>query len=579
MPQAAIRFDYPPEAQALSEATRRLAGRFEVPFAAAPAEPEALIVDAAEEGRLAELEQALFDLGYLALGPDGESLEALRARILPATQEFLADAQALLSPELLAGITAEHGGPGDRLRRGEGQDEPSPFTVELLRALTSFDGEIALAGPLDLGSSNLKTRVLHYRLRTLNLFMSFARAPQEERTRDAIDTLRAVPGFGDLADEDLLTLLGDGEALFRRYSAGLDVASLVFRFSAEGEDGEVGFDDLEITEDGRFDDTASVVTKTFNSADSRARDSRPLVEAQLARPSNTFGIELLQLGLWMQGYYEGRLDAWWGPASDAALRHFIEAHHLDREHVLLSLGDGFWTVNFTRVSWLLFPGLVPGAETAEIPDDAVFEGSEATDGEERHEAATSLWDRIKSGFRSAVRAGRRVALGIRSLTAAAWNGVKRALAWVSDTVGGFFASAKAFVKLAFRSAREVVGNLVRALRRFVHFVVGKPIVTLDEDGRVAALSEFAADRDSFSWFDPDATEARAEHDDLIARLARGLRIFLRVLGKGLRYLLLALQPPPISYVRIAIALFRDLVDIVRLLLADPEPALASTKSR
>ena len=572
MPQAAVRFDYPPQAQALDRATRALAGRFEVPFAAAPAQPEALLVDGAEEARLAELEQALFDLGYITLGPAEESLEDLRARILPAVQTFLADAADLLSPELLDGIAAEQGDAEHDVSGG--QDEPSPFTVELLRALTSFDGEIALPGPIDLSQVDLRHRLLRYRLRTLNLFMSFARAPQEQRMRDAIDTLRSVPGFTDLADEALLVVLGDGQELFRRYSEGVGRVPLVFRFSAEGEDGEVGFDDLEITEDGRFEDTASVVTKTFNSADSRARDSRPLVEDRLARPTNTFGIELLQLGLWMQGYYEGRLDAWWGPSSDAALRHFIEAHHLEREHVLLSLGDGFWTVNFTRISWLLFPGLAPGAEAAEVPDEAIFAGGEASDGADRHEAATSLWGRIKSGFRSAVRAGRRVALGIRSLAAAAWNGVKRALAWVSDRVGDFFASAKAFVKLAFRSAREVVGNLVRALRRFVHFVIGKPIATFDEDGRIAALSEFSVDRDSFHWVDPEAKAARAEHEALIARLARGLRIFLRVLGKGLQYLLLALQPPPISWVRIAIALFRDLADLVRSLLADPEPATA-----
>ena len=571
MPQAAVRFDYPAEALELTEATRRLAGRYEVPFAAPPTAPESLLVDGAEEARLAELEQALFDLGYLSLGPADEPLEALRSRILPAIRAFLADAQALLSPELLDGIAAEHGRPAET----DGRDEPSPFTVELLRALTSFDGEIALRGPLTPGGTDLKSRLLHYRLRTLNLFLSFTRAPQEERTRNAIATLRSIPGFADVADDDLLAVLGDGKTLFRRYGDGTGAVPLVFRFRASGEDGEVGFDDLVIDNDGLFQDTASVFTKAFTSPEQRARESRSLAEAQLRRPANTFGIELLQLGLWMQGYYEGRLDAWWGPASDAALRHFIEANHLQRETVLLSLGDGFWAVNFTRVSRLLYPSLVPGAVEAQVPDDAIFEDDPQTDSAARHEAATSLWGRIKSGFRSAVRSGRRVALGLHSLAAAAWNGVKRALAWVSETVGDFLASAKAFVKLAFRSAREVVGNLVRALRRFVHFVIGKPIATLDEDGRVVAISEFAVDRDSFTWFHPDATESLAEHQDLIAYLARGLRIFLRVLGKGLHYLLLALRPPPISWARIAFALFRDLTELVRALLADPQAESAN----
>lgn len=567
MPQAAVRFDYPDEALALTEATERLAERFEVPVAATPTAPERLLVDGAEEVRLAELEQALFDLGYLPLGPADEPLEALRTRILTAVDAFLADARAFLDPELLDGIAAERGGPAS----AEGRAEPSPFTVELLRALTSFDGEIVLRGPVGMGGTDLKSRLLHYRLRTLNLFLGFTRAPQEERTRNAIDSLRTIPGFAGLADDDLLAVLGDGEALFRRYGDAIGRAPLVFRFRANGEDGEVGFDDLAIDGDGLFVDTASVFTKALTSRESRARDSRPLAEAQLSRHANTFGIELLQLGLWMQGYYEGRLDAWWGPVSDDALRHFIEAHHLQRETVLLSLGDGFWAVNFTRIAWLLFPALRPGAGEAAVPDDLVFEDSRQTDTAERHETAISLWGRIKSGFRATLRSGRRVALGLRSLAAAAWNGVKRALAWVSETVGDFLASAKAFVKLAFRSAREVVGNLARALRRFVHFVVGKPVVTLDEDGRVVALSEFAADRDSLVWFHPDATDGIAEHRDLIARLARGLRIFLRLLGKGLRYLLLALQPPPISWARIAFALFRDLAELVRALLADREP--------
>lgn len=570
MPQAAVKFDYPPEALALTEATQRLAKRFDVPFAATRGAPERLLVDGAEEARLAELEQALFDLGYLTLGPEDEPLEALRSRILPAIRAFLADAQAFLSPELLDGIAAEQSSP----EGAERHDEPGSLAVELLRALTSFDGEVALQGPLSIGSADLKSRLLHYRLRTLNLFLSFTRAPQEERTRNAIDTLRAIPGFADLADEDLLDVLGNGKELFRRYNDGAGAVPLVFRFRAIEEDGEVGFDDLAINDDGLFEDTASILTKALTSPESRARESRPLVEAQLSRHANTFGIELLQLGLWMQGYYEGRLDAWWGPASDNALRHFIEANHLQRETVLLSLGDGFWAVNFTRVSWLLFPSLMPGAGETEVPDDMVFEDSQRTDTAERHDAATSLWGQIKSGFRSTVRSGRRVALGLRSLAAAAWNGVKRGLAWISETVGDFLASAKAFVKLAFRSAREAVGNLVRALRRFVHFVIGKPIVTLDEDGRVVAFSEFAADRDSLVWFDPDAQEGVAEHQDLIARLARGLRIFLRVLGKGLRYLLLALQPPPVSWARIAFALFRDLADLVRALLIDQEPATA-----
>ena len=46
---------------------------------------------------------------------------------------------------------------------------------------------------------------------------------------------------------------------------------------------------------------------------------------------NKLGLRLLQLKLWMAGFYYGRIDGWWGPLSHRALFDLLE--QIGRAHV------------------------------------------------------------------------------------------------------------------------------------------------------------------------------------------------------------------------------------------------------
>lgn len=571
MPQAAVRFDVGDEGRELVLATRRFAESFQIPLQPSDAEPEIVLADDSAEARIDELEQSLADLGYMEIGSIDETSASLRARLKPALAQFLADARPFVGDDGVDAMSEETDDDGEDQREGG----LSPLALELLRSILSFDAEIDL-GALGGGTGEaLRCRVLGYRLRMLNFYLGPSVPAVTERMQDALASLRSFDGFGDLGDGNVLAVLGDGKALAGRFARHAGHQPLVFRHFATGGPGEVGFDQLVIDDDNRFDDTLSLFERLVTSAEERALKSLPEAEAQFSRTSNTFGIELLQLGLWMQGYYEGRLDAWWGPVSEEALRHFIDANDLPREDVMLRLGSGFWAVNFRRIAEALFPASLAAvspfneAETGElVADFPMFKSAEG------HSASRRMWESIKSGFRAGVRAGRRVALGMRSLFIAAFNGVRRGLQLVSSALTTFYASAKAMVKLTYRSAREALGMLSRSVRLFIHFVIGKPIVTVDSAGQPIAMSQFSGDRDAFNWMDVTDLATVEEHQRTIHRLSRGLQIFLTYLGKGMGHLI-GILLGPVSWPRVAINLFGDVIGLVRLIRNGDLGALAA----
>jgi len=442
------------------------------------------------------------------------------------------------------------------------------LALMVVEQLLAFDGGAPPPPSLEPGDRGLWSRILHHRLSAFGLFTR----PVEEavgpstllalRRLDHLLTPGRLGGSGATARAaaeilgDLGGATGDIETLLRRFAATLDATPLVFHEASADWEGRADFDTLRI-EDGAFANTSAFsfghIRSLFSDPEPAAPGFRGGAEERAGDPEARFGLGLLQVALWSAGYYGGRLDGWWGALSHRAFRELARDRGDRLEDAVLSLGRGYFAVNLRAALPMLYGPQGRTAETAAAEADFVTIELESADLEPGRPQRQGFWAGLRKGLRAALGLGRRILTGAASIARAIGAGIRRGVGAIRRAVGGALEAVGGVFAYIYRGVREAVRLIRRGMAPFVHFVLRRPIWTVDAAGRPLAMMDHDLDRDVVHWAAPWASPAQiAAHAGLVRRLARALDLILAFVVGVLDLARAMAFPPAIGWLRLAI---------------------------
>jgi hypothetical protein len=263
---------------------------------------------------------------------------------------------------------------------------------------------------------------------------------------------------------------------------------------------------------------------------------------------NRLGLELLQLRLWMLGYYRGSVDGEWGPLSFAALQEFLADQDVDPSKLVFPLSGGFVALNFRYLFKRVLPGLEDLSETTRVEDlealqaetmeqvetggdwEAVQIASERMQAEEEqlHRGPLVRRRRYRGLWGILAAAGRFLRDVARSV-------VRAAKALVAALKRGWAAATRIF-RHFLRGIRRGVRVIGLAVKRFHHWLVCRPFMSGEERGSRCVLTRFYHDGDAFHFASEglDARElTRHRRDILRMNLAFEIVVRLAIKAVGL----------------------------------------------
>lgn len=445
-----------------------------------------------------------------------------------------------------------------------------PVLNERLSLLTSFDGELKLNQGLAIGDRNIYTRIIHFRLKVYGLYSLPTSEPASDATIiglckiqillknwDMNEYRQAV--FGRSADSGLLNSCGNAYHLLEQLIKNKKRPLLFYRFtSADVPLAKIPYIWLA--------DNKLVFSKEKKEFKSRMRHAgRPISEWKeeevkdlLAYDDwNLFSSYLFQVVLWMNGYYYGRLDGLWGEKTHQALTEFLAQEDMPRDEHLIPIEGGLWVLNVQSVAQRLLS--YQNAASLTDQEDYLADVAEETQSpvrlsdevaQENEKKARTFFEKIKS-------IGRRIYYGARSLIASAIKGVKKVWQFLRDEVIG---PAASFFRHLFRQIRQAIKSFFEGVRRFIHFVLHKPVITLADQHFV--IARFDVDFDAMQYVSANCPTATiTAHRDMVSRLTHQLAMFMLIAGKAIG-LIVSLQPP-IGYVKLALKLGKIVIDVIR----------------
>ena len=451
-----------------------------------------------EDERLEEFKQGLFALGYLSrasnLRADRNSKELISAartfrQELAGIAEWNLNARLAEDPDIAEGDASE-------------------TELALLTGLISLDGDLVLPFTPRPGEQNLVTRIIHYRLKILGLYEFNPGNPYDRRTEEALTTLveilRPSPlgrssGLFDRLAGNEINVLGDVELLARIYQDKFNIRPLFFRGAyLEERPDYAAYDELYVY-DGKFEEL-----DWFEKLHARARydlakrdiGERGPLAGMVYDFQNEFGLRLVQIKLWMYGYYDGFLDGLFGEKSQVALRQALETENLDIDDALRTLDGGFEAINLSFLNQDLFSLYeLSSGETLELTRVLERESTYLLQESEEDSYLLKIrrvfrdtWEDTKRIFRGAYR-------GLKSTLLTALRVLQRGYAWLARWLGNLGAGIVSFFNAIFSRLRESLRLVVRSAKAFFNFVLGRPFQTLDDTGRLVGVSRFSLDAD------------------------------------------------------------------------------------
>jgi hypothetical protein len=571
-----ISFEPHYNAEALEEYLRtEVSEQYRVPY-----EPEGSVDPTAEVSRkeaFEELIQHLTDLGYLT---EDElfvfnSTGALPENISPKLDAYFSDDAALAAEYTLP--------PADPT--SSVFIEFLPILNERLSLLTSLDGDLKFQTRLRIGDKTIYSRVLHFRLSVLQLYDNDkGDAVSEESVIGAYHAMllcRKInhDEFGRYARQNIIEAkvfsdLGNMQILLHRFSSEYPEHGLGY-YEFMGATPEASFPYLFVHREKLISSTDK--DSFFDKLQDAGFLLRPVWSARKPAPIDLhndqvrFGRKLIQNVLWMTGFYHGRLDGMWGEVTHQALLDFAALDgELRREDMVVYTGNNIWAFSFKAVSEKLLKYL----QAAPAPIEEIEEQlSDRAEDEMRiramvtDEQALSLKTGpekenisfVRRFFEGIKRIGRRVYYSARSLIHTALNGLKDIWKFIEDRVVG---PAANFFRHLFRQIRQGIRTFFDGVKRFVHFLLRKPVTTINNENTHLISSRYDLDSDCITFIsDGSAAALIAEHNGLVMRLTNQLAVFLRVTGKIIG-LIISLRPP-FGWIRLALKIGAIVMEEVR----------------
>lgn len=515
--------------------------------------------------------QALVDLGYAE--PDIlERLDADEAGVnetlASALDEFRREWAEAIRPPSPREVGAPPGEPyvssADPAR-----GELTNFEREALLELVSFDARVVASHMPRAGERGLWSRVLHYRLATLNFYSGSAAAPVGEDTRRGLLMLTSLIG-APAGDVSTLNLLGNASALCAAYSRRHGDEPLIIyasepatRSYADLECRMEGFGSLarsaaELGLAGRIQERQQLLA---------LRDSRKSAIDRQSEISNWFGLMLVQWRLWTRGYYEGRVDSHFGPRSRGALYEALDdllemnPHH-QRSDAIVSVGNDLAALNprfilDEMIGVLLAPRKLEASQFAPILEPVERDLAEGSPAEmalavERHGFWSRLVDGLKQAARSLYKAGRRIYQGVRDVVVRVADVVRQGLEAVYYGLREATERVRGVFRVVFSRLEHAAKTVGEAFSALAAYMSGSPIVTTSSDGSRLVYSRFSGDADATLVVTHDAEEAlQRAHCRRRRALMRAFARALATIGSVIHCVVLILTTGVIGLARLA----------------------------
>lgn len=572
--------------------------KYKVPAEEAVLSPTRNILTVPQREMLDELVQHLTDLDYLNLkffekyqaSVHQVLPKAIAKKIIAALESYLKDDTTLqvseLDPEQL-----------DLNELISGNDL-FPIVLERLTLLTSLDGEMTTDVPLKIGDQNLWTRVLLYRFRALGQLF------KNERVSDPLNELHIVrlwnferwigvrkPDSGEPPNDEKISpeqfaLTGNAHALFQKFCETNRRQLLFYNCPNTGAEEDAKYEFLMVFH-GRFYDGKN--RRQFRRACNnrtvkvRGREIKPELNSALAvisergtneaafkTLSNKFGIHLMQLKMWMYGFYFGRIDGQYGPLSHASFLDLLEHEKQDkkrkRQQILLALDEGYWAVNLPKAKELFKDFDQHLAKTKKREDEILSKVNADNEAPILEAQSRQRQVEVNSFFDHARMKGRRIYHGIKSAVACAFRGIGRVVKWLARKLKKVAGAVVSFLKNVFKRIREGVQVFYRAMRRFGIFILGKPLITPENfrkspPNTPIAFSRFNLDFDIINFQSNSiGADLENEHMRTVRRLLYGLSLFLEIAALAIP---LIRSLATMSWVQLGVQLGRLVVRLIR----------------
>ncbi|HFA47798.1 MAG TPA: hypothetical protein ENJ95_02125 [Bacteroidetes bacterium] len=564
---------------------RDFPGRFGIPFdRAVMSRNAASALPRPIKGLLDELVQHLVDLDYLPFAFYDDYHQnvfdilppVFSQKISDATKTYFAEDEAL--EEAGFSVNAIN---WDNLFTA---NDILTIVVQRLNLLTSLDGEFIIDSPLKINTQNLFSRVLHYRLNAFGLFIKNDKISAPISSQSIIQTLKINVLLGrkkrkeiDFTVQEIspeqFALTGDVHLLFREFAKHHNKKLLVYKCPQQGVETKAAYEQT-IVFKGKF--IFGKNEKQFKRRVKRNNLDINQVRQQIKgrgkefTGANIFGIHLLQLKLWMFGFYYGRIDGKYRDLSHVAFLDFLEQEGTRKqEKYLLPLEDGYWAVNLPQMANLLkkYDNKIKTAE----------EHEEELIGNIPEESEEEILGMNKGGHEPAEIAGfiaqgqckqRRIYHGIKSIIASALGGIKRIKKWLKKQIKKVAGAVVSFFKNISKRIREGILIFYRAMRRFTVFVLRKPVISPENyrhipDDSPFILTRFDLDHDATIIKGKGLSPALMEqHGRMVHNLTFGLTVFLEIAGAAI-YLIASLRPP-FGWLRLGVRIGRLVADLLKL---------------
>ena len=523
-------------------------------------------------GQWHEAIQHLTDLDYLAT-PDYTAWHRSRqagqeppvdllGRVLAAIDAFVAEETESLVREL---PTAPRGRLADRLGWAE---RYLPVLVHRLAELCSFDGDLLPRSDYRIGERSPFGRSLAFRLRVLFFDYRAARRTGKRRRYFAVDMLPQVvamlsflpPAYADLRPDRRATTLAAGLQSLLLHA---DVLFDAYR-AAQGKRTFLQYRVTEVSSG-----TGEVAHRLRRRANRWIRREGDRLDTGV----NHFGVRLIQLFLWRGGFYTGRPDGDIGPLTHTAMLAMLEqeAEYGDIPERRLSgilvpaERDLDWVIDLRKLGDVLERYRVPDEAEARAEEDRVWERVRAAGQEGALDRSFVERQREVGRLYGSARPERlrRVYYGLRGLIRGAYRAIGRVIKWIAGAVERLLGAVFDFVKAVAKRIQEGVGLFFTGFRFFANYVLGRPLITVAEEGsagdRSVLLTRFRIDFDVVNLFNTQADrETLARHARLLRESRLGAAYFFSVIADCLGTI--ALLQPPVGWLRLALAMARTVRD-------------------
>jgi len=509
------------------------------------ADERALCTGIPDADRLEQAATHLQMLGYLE-----DSGAIPESRIGEKLNEWEADAEAALregSLEIFLEGEVREGVPHEEAR------------LRTLKAMATFEGEVVFRKPPEAGGVTLASRIAHMRLIAYGLsrIESGARTAEAdhfaagdaygpesirsvktgsriffypEKNRSVLETLNLL-GHAPAATDAFLAAHGALRFMVAGPPTGSDVSPSRWRIDRKpvpwrprwtGADGQ-----WKLSGEEPFPpETLPAMVKR---GPHREPDPEKL-HRESRKPLNVVAFELLQMRLWMFGYYQGEIDGQWGSLTEEALKRFLREHGelLGEESASFHAGWGGWrVVNLYRIFGVMVDALDVPSE--QLTGAGMRELAERTAGEltaeqwavvaENHENLMGREARViprphTDGdvlSNGSANLKRKRYFGWRRFFSAAGSFLRGLVGGLVDAVGKVVRALLAGVGHAFEVLRylwrkvRVAARIARlAVRRLYSWLTGTPVGT--SRGSHVTLTRWSLDFDTVEYTSPDCPE-------------------------------------------------------------------------